>query len=101
MCSDCNVTYYGKTKRHFKVRMSEHLWISPLTEKPVKPSHQATAIFDHFLMLSSCSPSGFDNFGILAREPNDFRLTLMERLLIEHDRPILNRFIKSMPLELS
>ena len=32
-CCDCNVTYYGKTKLHFKVRISEHLGVSPLTEK--------------------------------------------------------------------
>ena len=27
-CGSCNVTCYGKTKRHFKVRMWEHLGIS-------------------------------------------------------------------------
>ena len=32
-CGDCNATYYGKTKRHFKVRICEHLGISHLTEK--------------------------------------------------------------------
>ena len=99
-CSDCNVTYYGKTKRHFKVRMSEHLGISPLTGKTVKTMHQTTAVYDHFLTSSSCSPTNFENFSILARESNDFKLTLMESLLIERDRPILNRSIKSMPLEL-
>ena len=31
-CDDCNATYYGKTKRHFKVRIFEHLGISHLTE---------------------------------------------------------------------
>ena len=99
-CSEYNVTYYGKTKRHFKVRMSEHLGISPLTGKTVKTIHQTTAVYDHFLTSSTCSPTGFNNFSILARESNDFKLTLMESLLIERDRPILNRSIKSMPLEL-
>ena len=99
-CSDCNVTYYGKTKRHFKVRMSEHLGISSKTGKTVKTMHQTTAIYDHFLTSSSCSPTNFENFSILARESNDFKLTLMESLLIERDRPILNRSTKSMPLEL-
>ena len=28
-----NATYYGKTKRHFKVRICEHLGISHLTER--------------------------------------------------------------------
>ena len=32
-CGSCNATYYGKTKRHFKVRMCEHLGISALTGK--------------------------------------------------------------------
>ena len=29
-CSSCSATYYGKTKRHFKVRVSEHM-AAPLT----------------------------------------------------------------------
>ena len=32
----CNSTYYGKTKRHFKVRIFEDLGISHLTGKEVK-----------------------------------------------------------------
>ena len=35
-CGGCNSTYYGKTKRHFKVRICEHLGISHLTEKKGK-----------------------------------------------------------------
>ena len=35
-CGGCNATYYGKTKRDFKVRMCEHLGISALTGKRVK-----------------------------------------------------------------
>ena len=30
-CGDCNATYYGKTKRHLKVQVCEHLGISHLT----------------------------------------------------------------------
>ena len=30
-CGGCNATYYGKTKRDFKVRMCEHLGVSALT----------------------------------------------------------------------
>ena len=36
MCSCCNATYYGRTQRHFFVRASEHLGITPLTGKFVK-----------------------------------------------------------------
>ena len=32
----CNVTYYDRTKRHFKVRMCEQLGVSALTGKRVK-----------------------------------------------------------------
>ena len=35
-CGGCNATYYGKTKRHFEVRICEHLGISHLTEEKVK-----------------------------------------------------------------
>ena len=35
-CGGCSATYYGKTKRHFKVRMCEHLEVSALTGKKVK-----------------------------------------------------------------
>ena len=33
LCSCCNTTYYGETKRHLLVRASEHLGITPLTQK--------------------------------------------------------------------
>ena len=32
-CGGCNATYYGNTKRHFKVRICQHLEISHLNEK--------------------------------------------------------------------
>ena len=35
-CSCCSATYYGETERHLFVRTSEHLRISPLTQKRVK-----------------------------------------------------------------
>ena len=45
-CGSCNATYYGKTKRHFKVRMCEHLGISALTGKRVKGDDDS-AIKEH------------------------------------------------------
>ena len=36
MCNICNGIYYGKAKRHLKVRACEHLGITPLTRKKVK-----------------------------------------------------------------
>ena len=35
-CGGCNASYYGKTKRHFKARMCEHLGVFSLTGKRVK-----------------------------------------------------------------
>ena len=34
-CSNCNITYYGQTERHLKVRGGEHISTSPLTRKRV------------------------------------------------------------------
>ena len=74
-CGSCNATYYGKSKRHFKVRMCEHLGISALTGKRVKGDDDS-AIKGH---LSLCShTSVFEDFSILATNSNDFKVTLME-----------------------
>ena len=35
-CSNCNVTYYGKTFRHIYTRATEHVGISNLTRKHLK-----------------------------------------------------------------
>ena len=32
-CSNCNITYYGETEHHLKVRAGEHISTSPLTGK--------------------------------------------------------------------
>ena len=96
-CSGCNATYYGKTKRHLKVRISEHFGISALTGKNVK-NYTQSSIKDHFFSCDH-TPS-FDDFSILTSESNDFKLLLMESLLINRDKPILNKTVKSFPLEL-
>ena len=48
MCSCSNATYYGQTQRHFFVRASEHLGITPLTVKFAQTSEKS-AIFDHVI----------------------------------------------------
>ena len=52
-CGNCNVTYYDKAKRHFKVRMCEHLGISALTGKRVKGDDDDSVIKEHFFILQS------------------------------------------------
>ena len=91
-CSCCNTTYYGESERHFFVRASEHLGMTPLTGKRVK-NPKKSAVLDHILL------KGHD-FTILLKENNRFKLHLKESLLIKRDKPELNRNIYSYPLEL-
>ena len=44
--------------------------------------------------------SSFEDFSILTSESNDFKLKLMESLLITHNNPVLNKPDSSLPLEL-
>ena len=98
-CDDCNATYYGKTKRHFKVRICEHLGILRLTGKKVKiDNNKLTAIKEH-LLCCNYSPS-FEDFSISTREGNDFKLKIIESLLITRDHSVLNKVDSSLPLEL-
>ena len=79
--------------------MCEHLGISHLTGKrrTLKPG-QSTAIFEHTLFCKG-TPS-FSDFDILARDSNDYKLLLKESLLINRDKPLLNKTVLSIPLEL-
>ena len=36
-CGFCNESYYGEYVRHLNVKIGEHIGISPLTKKEVKP----------------------------------------------------------------
>ena len=86
-----------KTKRHFKVRICEHMGISALTGKRVKGDDDA-AIKEHLLFCNHTPDS--KDFSILASNNNDFKLTSMESLLINRDHPTLNKNKQSLPLEL-
>ena len=94
-CGGCNATYYGKTIRHFKVRACEHLGISHLTGKVIKGGK--STILDHLNTSHNCKAT-FNDFDILSRENNNFRLLLQESLFIKRDDPHLNKTIKSYPL---
>ena len=85
-CGHGNATYYGKSKRHFKVRICEHLGISPITGKRVKGDDDS-AIKGHLLFCNHAP--GFEEFSILANSSYGFKVTLMESLLINRDRPPL------------
>ena len=98
-CGGCNGTYYGKTKRHVKVRICEYLRISQLTGKKVKIDNNKLMVIQEHLLCCNYSQS-FEDFFILTRESNDFKLKIMESLLIARDKPILNKADSSLPLEL-
>ena len=89
-CSGLNATYYGKTKRHFKVRLCENLGVSALTGKRMK-RYKNSAIKEHHLFYNHSS--GFAIFSMLASNKNVFKVTLMESLLINRDHPPLNRAV--------
>ena len=95
-CSSCNTTYIGKTKRHFKVRVSEHMGVSPLTGKVLKSNNSSTAVRDHMLVCDT--KVSYDDFSIIANSSNDFRLKIQESLLIKRDNPHLNKATESLPL---
>ena len=80
------------------MRICERLGISHLTGKKVKiDNNKLTAIQEH--LCCNYSPS-FEDFSILTRESNDFKLNIIESLLIARDKPILNKADSSLPLEL-
>ena len=74
-CSSCNATYYGKTKRLFKVRVSKHMGVSARTGKNITSTKNSNGT-------------------------NDFWIKLQESLLIHRDGPQLNKTSESPPLML-
>ena len=93
-CNSCNAIYYGKTKHYFYIRAAEHMGISHLTNKRLKNVKQS----DH-LLTCDCNIN-FDDFTILSKDSNNINLLIKESLLISCDKPILNKTVKSFPLEL-
>ena len=72
--------------------------ISPLKKKRLKNVKQS-AISDHVL---TCDGNiNYNDFIILPKVSNNVNLLIKESLLISRDKPILNKTVKSFPLELS
>ena len=97
VCSNCNVTYCGKTYHHFFNRAAQHIGVSNLTGKRLK-NIKDSAVSDH-LWQCNCTID-FDQFYILATDISKFNLLVKETLLVKHGNPFLNRTTKSLPLEL-
>ena len=98
-CSDCNITYIGKTCRHFQVRFSEHLGISKVTNLPLKYNKKSTTVIrDH---INSCKHQNSpENLKIIGTAKNDYYLKIEESLNILRETPKLNKTVKSFPLAL-
>ena len=96
-CCLCNESYYVESIRHLGIRSGEHIGVSLLTRKKVKPSNNS-AICDHLLHCNFL-PS-FDNFSVLVHENKKYLLEIKESLLIMRGKPSLNRNINSAPLYL-
>ena len=88
MCSCCNASNYGETKKHLFLRASEHLGITPLTQKGVKNRKKST-IIDHILLEGHNATYG--NFSILTTKSNEVKLRLKVKLLIKRDKLEHNR----------
>ena len=93
----CNESYYGESIRHLDIKSGQHIGVSPLTGKKVKPSNNS-AICDH-LVHCNFLPS-FDNFSVLAHENSKYLLEIKDSLLIMRDKPPLNGNINSALLYL-
>ena len=78
LCSNCNITYYGKTERHLNVRSGEHLSLLTLTGKRVN-NNKKSAVKDHLLFFNHAG--SFEDFSILTYEPNSYKLLIKEALL--------------------
>ena len=75
-------------------RSSEHIGISHLIGKRIecKPS----AVSDHLLLHNH--GNDFNDFTILSRDNNGFRLLLKESILVSRDSPVFNKNTAIIPL---
>ena len=77
--------------------MREHLRISTLRGKRVKGDDDS-AIKEQYLLYNHLPD--FEDFSFLTRNSNNFKITLMESLLIDRDHPLLNEKKQSLSLEI-
>ena len=100
-CDGCNAVYIGKTRRHFLVRVFEHLGTSLRTHKKFTYNANCinnSAVLNHINQQQCVGKQ--DNFKIIGSAKNDFHLCIKETLLIHKDRSKLNTSDNSMPLKL-
>ena len=93
----CNVTYYGKTARHLKVRAGWHKHMSILTETRVNKSKKSV-VKDHCIV--SGHVYSFYGFTRLNYELRKFKRLVKESLFFTNDKLLVNKRIKSCKLHL-
>ena len=93
-CGLCYESYYGECVRDLNVRIGEHIGISPLTRKKIKP--KGSAVSNHLLLCNHSA--SFENFSVLTKEKKKLLLELKESLLIMRNKHSLNKNIRSAPL---
>ena len=96
LCSNCNITYYGETENYLNVRSGEHLSLSSLTDKRVN-NNQKPTVKDQCLFFNHVG--SFENISILRYESNSFKFLIKETLLVARDKLLLNKQVKSIPLQ--
>ena len=96
-CSNCNITNYDETERRLKVRAGGHISTSPLTGKRVN-SNKKPSVKDHCLLSDHVCL--FEDFTVLNYESHKFKRLIKESLLVTKDKPLLNKQVKSLKLEL-
>ena len=102
-CSSCNSAYVGKSKRHFMVRVYEHLGISLRTGSrfTFNPNNKNnSAILSHINTKCKNHISSIEDFSIIGSAKTDEQLCIKESLLIQKLSPYLNYNVQSVPLKL-
>ena len=90
-CDSCKAIYIGKTRRHYGVRVFEHLGISLATgaNYTCNPkNNNNTAILNH-INHTSCRGKE-EHFRTLGSAKTDQLLCIMETLLIHKNKPKIN-----------
>ena len=100
-CGCCKAVYIGKTRRHYGVRVFEHLGISLTTgvNYTFNPNNNnITAILNH-INHTSCRGKE-ENVCIIGSAKTDQLLCIKETLLIHKNKPKINTNERSTPIYL-
>ena len=94
-CDSCKASYIGKTKRHLRSRIAEHLGRSARTNArisnpPFSAIREHSLTYDHRISI--------ENFSVLAKSSWDQDLAIMESLFTHTERPTIGTHESSSQL---